>query len=824
MLNLNHFRSKAKGVSDLLNHLALVGDGVIQLKDGALLAGYFFAGEDTASATAARLNLISRRVNRALARLGNEYATTFDSVRLPVASYSGRDESHFPDPISQLVDEARRERAMSKGQHYVTQQVLTIKYKPPSKSQNWLSGQFHDGGVKQVGRDLDRHLETFSKSLKQLEDDLLDVLQMTRMETYKEEIDGREVLRDELLNYVNYCINGNAPAINVPTTGMYLDTALSANPLWNGHNPKLGDQFIAVVGIEGYPAEVWPSVLDVLNHMAIPFRASYRFIHLEQQTALTLLKKNRLRWEQQIRPFMDQLTKNNSGQINEDAAMMAHEVRAAETDAQSALVSFGYATPVIVLMDDDLGRLQENARIVAAEIAKIGFNTRVETENALQAWLGSLPGHTHENIRRPLLHTLAWANMAPLSTVWPGSRTNPSKLFPPDSPPLFLASTTGATPFWLNFHVDDLGHTLVLGPTGSGKSVFLAYSALSWRRYEGATICVFDKGSSMEATVKACGGNHFDMSPDGHDTPKLCPLKYLDTAADRLKSQELIEVMYQLSANMPVTPEQRSTIRDAINTLSTRQNGRSLGHFITMVQDKAVREAMRFYTEKGLGEMLGADADEEPNMVGRNVFSVFEMEELLNMGHKAASPALLVIFDRIERTMKGQPTLVIVDEGWVVLANELVRGKVIEYLRVFRKWNGVVLFATQSLADIADSGIVGIINESCPTKIFLANGEAERSAELYGLLGCNEREVEIIGQAQRKRDYYIGQPNGRRLIQLDLDPLTLAFAGTASKEDRARIAQLEKEHGSAWPYRWLDERRVAYRHLLPQENEVRNAA
>lgn len=824
MLSLTHFRSKAKGVSDLFNHLALVADGVIQLKDGALLAGYFFSGEDTASSTASRRNLISARVNRALARLGDEYATTFDAVRMPVSVYSPREASHFADPISALVDEARRERALAQGQHYVTQQVLTIKYKPPSKRQSWLAKQFYDGGLKQVGRDLDRHLETFAKSLQQLEDDLLDVLEMTRMESYEEvEPNGRTVHRDELLNYVNFCVSGNAPAINVPATGMYLDTALGGNALFNGHTPKLGNQYIAVVGIEGFPAETWPGVLDVLNHMAIPYRASYRFIHLEQHTALALLKKNRLRWEQQIRPFMDQLMKNQSGRINEDAAMMANEVRAAETDAQSALVSFGYATPVIVLMDEDLGRVQENARIVAAEIAKLGFNTRVETENALQAWLGSLPGHTHENIRRPLLHTLAWADMAPLSTVWPGNRFNPSKLFPPQSPPLFLASTTGATPFWLNFHVDDLGHTLVLGPTGSGKSVLLAYSAMSWRRYRDATIVVFDKGGSMEATVKACGGHHFDMSPDGLDTPKLCPLKYIDTAADALKAQEVIEVMYSLAASVPVTPEQRALIRDAINTLRTRKTGRSLGHFINMVQDKPLREALRFYTEKGLGEMLGADADEEPDMVGRDVFSVFEMEELLNMGEKATIPALLVIFDRVERAMVGQPTLVIVDEGWVVLANPLVRDKIIEYLRVFRKANGVVLFATQSLADVAESGIVGIFNESCPTKIFLANPEADRSADLYGLLGCNEREVEIITQAQRKRDYYIAQPNGRRLIQLALDPLTLAFVGASSKEDRKRVEQLVASHGDAWPYRWLEERGVSYRHLLSQQ-EVRHAA
>lgn len=846
MLNLQFHRSKAKGVSDLLNHQALIdlnpivdeagrpkldrtgkvqrqGGGIV-CKDGALLAGFFFRGEDSASSTNGRRNQISGRVNRALARLGNEYATFFEAVRMPVAAYSPREASAFPDPISQLVDEARRERAMRGDEHFITEQVLTIKYMPPSKRQNWLVSQFFDGDVKTVGSDLDRHIEDFDKTLRQIEDDLSDVLTMRRMGSYFEtDSAGIERHRDELLNYVNFTVGGNASAINVPPTGMYLDVALGGQELFPGNYPRLGDKHVAVVAIEGFPAETWPGILDVLNHMAIPYRAVYRFIHLEQHTALKLLKKNKLKWEQQIRPFMDQLMKNQSGRINEDALEMAREVAAAETDAHSALLSFGYATPTIILSDTDLGRLEENARIVAAEIAKDGFNTRIETVNALMAWLGSLPGHTAENIRRPLLHTLSWADMAPLSSVWPGATTNPNPLYPPNSPPLFVASTSGHTPFRMNCHSGDVGHTLILGPTGAGKSVLLAYMALQARRYPDATIFVFDKGASMQASALACGGAYFDMTPDNSGAAKVCPLQYLETAADLAKASEFIETLYVCQFDHPLTPAQRGLVHEALVTLASRPEGRSLTNFKLIVQDDDVREALHYYTLGGaMGDLMDADTD-AGDLVAENPFAVFETEELMSLGEKAVVPMLAYLFDLIERRLKGQPAFVILDEAWMMLGHPAFREKIKEWLKVFRKKNCVVIMATQSVADVQSSPIASAINESCPTKIFLPNPDAERTTKLYEEMGLNEREIEILGQARKKRDYYVTQPEGRRLIYLDLDDVTLAFVTASDKEARSQIEMLRRDHGAAWPYRWLDRRGVSYRHLLPQ-SEVRHAA
>ena len=186
--------------------------------------------------------------------------------------------------------------------------------------------------------------------------------------------------------------------------------------------------------------------------------------------------------------------KTQGGIVNEDALLMTSQADAAIADASSALVAFGYYTPVIVLMDRDRATLTENARLIVREIQREGFTARIETVNTMEAWLGSLPGHPMPNVRRPLIHTGNLADLLPLAGVWTGRDENPCPFYPAGSPPLLYAATSGATPFRVNLHVGDVGHTLIFGPTGAGKSTLLCTVALQALRYPGVTICAFDKG------------------------------------------------------------------------------------------------------------------------------------------------------------------------------------------------------------------------------------------------------------------------------------------------------------------------------------------
>jgi type IV secretion system protein VirB4 len=536
-------------------------------------------------------------------------------------------------------------------------------------------------------------------------------------------------------------------------------------------------------------------------------------IYLDQHETLAELRKYRRKWKQQVRGFWTQVFKMQGGSVNEDAVTMTGQAEAAIADASSAQVAFGYYTPVIVIMDEDRTKLIEFARLVVREIAREGFAARIETVNAMEAWLGSLPGHTVPNVRRPMIHTGNLADLLPLAGVWTGQAENPCPFYPPASPPLLHGATSGATPFRINLHVGDVGHTLIFGPTGAGKSVLLCTIALQALRYPGVTISAFDKGRSMWATVRACGGRHYDIAGDAGG-PSFCPLSVLETDADLAWAEDWVATCFELQSGRGPTPGERDAMHRAMLLLRTA-NDRTLTHYVAQVQDETVRSALRYYTLEGtLGRLLDAEEDG----LAEAPVAVFEIEDLMAMGERNLIPVLLYLFRRFERSLKGQPAYLLLDEAWIMLGHTAFRAKIREWLKVLRKQNCAVVLATQSLSDAARSGILDVLIESCPTKIFLPNEEAGTSGtpehpgprDLSLAMGLNDTQVEIIRSATKKRHYYLVSPEGRRLFDLGLGPVALSFAGVSSKERISHLDQLAQRDGDRWPFSWLEEQGVEY--------------
>ena len=818
MLRLKPFRDKAAGVADLLNWSHLVDSGIVLCKDGSLLAGWFYRAPDIASSTDGERNWLSGRVNAALARLGAGWASWIDAVRLPAASYPEAERSHFPDPVSRLVDAERRAQFLREGSHYEGEYAIVVQFTPPLRRKSKLADLIYDDDPTETVSPASRILEQFKKALGDLEDAVGDAVSLRRMESYTfADRFGRDHLRDHLVNYLHFALTGEEVALNVPPAGAYLDAVIGGRELWAGDTPRLGNaldgRFICCVAIEGFPAESFPGILDMLDHLPISFRWSTRMIYLDQHETLAELRKFRRKWKQQVRGFWTQVFKTQGGSINEDALFMSSQADAAIAEASSALVTFGYYTPVIVLMDADRVALIETARLVVREITREGFSARIETVNTMEAWLGSLPGHTVPNVRRPMIHTGNLADLLPLAGVWTGHDANPCPFYPAGSPPLMHGATAGATPFRINLHVGDVGHTVVFGPTGAGKSVLLCTIALQALRYPGVTICAFDKGRSMWATVNACRGRHYDVAGDAVG-PAFCPLSILQTEADVAWAEDWIATCFELQAGRPPVPGERETIHRAI-VLLREANDRTLTHFVAQVQDETIRSALRYYTLEGtLGRLL--DAEEDGLAEAR--FIVFEIEDLMAMGERNVIPVLLYLFRRFERALKGQPAYLLLDEAWVMLGHPVFRAKIREWLKVLRKANCAVILATQSLSDAARSGILDVLIESCPTKIFLPNEEATTAGtsehpgprDLYEAMGLNETQIEIIRTATKKRHYYLVSPEGRRLFDLGLGPIALSFAGISSKEQIAHLDRLSQHDGDRWPFAWLDEQGVEY--------------
>jgi type IV secretion system protein TrbE len=822
LLGVKPFHDKASSLSDLLNWAALVDEGIVQTKSGALIGGFFYQGRDVASSTEQERNYIAQRVNATLARLGSGWVTWHDAVRLPAPAYSRPEESHFPDPISALIDEERRQYFLSTGELFESQYALTFMYTPPVRRNSKIVDFLYDDDAAQDQAPATRILEHFKKTLADIEDALGDLFGLRRMQSFAvTDASNHPVVRDELVNFLNFTLSGAPDPVNIPDPPMYLDAYLNIGELWPGDIPRLSDELIQVVAIAGFPAESYPNILSVLDSLPIPYRWSTRFIYLDSGEALTALNAFRRKWRQKVTGLAAQVFRTKNATVNQDAVSMAGQVDAAITEAQSHLVTYGYYTANIIVRGTDRAVLAEQARYVAREITRLGFAARVESVNTIEAWLGTLPGHPLPNIRRPLLHTRNLADLLPLASVWPGLNQNPCPFYRQPAPPLMHVATTGATPFRLNLHHGDLGHGLIFGPTGAGKSVLLVTLAAQGRRYPNASITAFDKGRSMYALVSATGGRHYDLAGDT-GSPGLCPLAYLESESDAAWAEEWLSACFALQVDHAPSPRQREEIHRAIGLLRQSPHGRSLTDFVATVQDTELRSAMANYTIDGV---LGPLLDAREDGLAESSFTVFEIEELMGLGEKNLIPVLLYLFRRFERSLRGQPAYLFLDEAWIMLGHPVFRDKIREWLKVLRKANCAVVLSTQSLSDAVKSGILDVLLESCPTKILLPNEEADKGGsgsvlgprDLYTLVGLNETEIEILKNAQKKRDYYFISPAGRRLFELRLGPTALAFVAVSDKTTLAHLKDLKATHGSNWPIHWLQERGISHGATITHE-------
>lgn len=818
-LKLKKHRAKDAGLADLLIHAAVVDDGVIVGKNGALMAAWLYKGDDNASSTEEQRELVSLRINQAFAGLGSGWMIHVDAVRRPAPNYSPRGVSHFPDPLSAAMDDERRRLFEGLGTMYEGYFVLSLTFFPPMLAQQKFVELMFDDDAAVPDHKARTHglIEQFKRDCKSIEGSLSSVIKMQRLRGNKLELeDGRKVTHDDFLSWLQFCVTGVTQPVMLPSNPMYLDAIIGGKELWGGVVPKVGRNFIQAVAIEGFPLESAPGILSALAELPCEYRWSSRFIFMDTHEAVKHLDKFRKKWKQKVRGFFDQVFNTNNGNVDQDAMSMVQDAADAIAEVNSGLIAQGYYTSVVILMDEDRERLEASARMIEKAIERLGFAARIESINTMDAYLGSIPGHGVENVRRPLINTMNLADLLPTSTIWTGLADAPCPLYPPLSPALMHCVTQGATPFRLNLHVRDLGHTFMFGPTGAGKSTHLAMIAAQLRRYEGMSIYAFDKGMSMyplaagiRAATNGKSGLHFTVAADD-EALSFAPLQFLETKADRAWAMEWLDTILALNG-LETTSEQRNEIAKAVLTMHTEKS-KTLTDFSNAVQDEKIRQALGQYMIDGsMGHLLDAEHDG----LALSDFTVFEIEELMNLGDKYALPVLLYLFRRIERSLKGQPAVIILDEAWLMLGHPVFREKIKEWLKVLRKANCLVLMATQSLSDAANSGILDVIVESTATKIFLPNVYArdEETSLLYRRMGLNNRQMEILATAVPKRQYYYVSENGRRLYDLALGPLALAFVGASDKESVAAIKALERKFGAGWVNEWLAGRGISIKDI-----------
>ncbi|TNF69491.1 MAG: conjugal transfer protein TrbE [Gammaproteobacteria bacterium] len=789
MLNLFEFRKKSDRLTDLLPWAALVAPGVILNKDGSFQQSLMFRGPDLESSTEPQLVSATARLNNALKRLGSGWGLYIEARRRHAIGYPKS--GHFTDPISWLIDVERRDLFEREGENYESDYYITFQYLPPQETISKVSNVFVRKNKAEDRSSLSAYkklLAYFTKTVNQLYDISQDFM-----------YDVRFLTDQETLSYLHNCISDKEQKVNVPDTPMYLDGVLADTPLVAGLEPKLGKYHIRTVSVLGFPTTSVPAMLDALNYLPMSYRWVTRFLPLDKVDAEKILTKYRRQWFAKRKGVLtllkETLSKSESAMVDSAAMQKSIDADEAAQELADDFVSFGYYTATVTVWDEDKDSVYEKQREIERVINGLGFVTVSETVNAVEAWLSSLPGQPNANVRMPLMHSLNLSHLLPFSAVWAGPTENEHL----KAPPLLYARTAGHTPFRLSNYIGDVGHQMILGPTGAGKSVLLNVMGAQFLRYKDAQVFVFDKGGSFYALTSGVGGQYYEVGDVGKGGLVFQPLAYIDDMKERIWAAEWV-IGLLINENITITPEVRETVWNALNALAeVPKEQRTLTGLKSFTQDSHLRLALETYTLGGpYGEVL--DCDEEHFEKGN--WQCFEMERLMATPNIIA-PVLAYIFHVLEKRFKGQPTLMILDEAWLFLDHPIFADKIREWLKTLRKQNVAVVFATQSVDDALNSPLVSALNESCPSRIFLPNDRAMEPsvAEGYESLGLNTRQIQILAHAIPKRQYYFQSYKGNCLFDLGLGPIALAFCAASRPEDKKIVTQIrEKSQGNHQEY------------------------
>ena len=797
MMNLAEYRRTASRLADYLPWVALVGQGVVLNKDGSFQRSAKFRGPDLDSAVAAELVGVAARLNNSFRRLGSGWAIFVEAQRSEAGTYPN---DVFPDPASALVDAERKADFEEEGSHFVSDYYLTFLWLPPAeeaaRAEIWLYEGRETSGVNP--HELVRgFIDRTDRVLALLDGFMPECRWLTDAET---------------LTYLHSTVSTKRHRVRVPETPIYLDALLADEALTGGLEPRLGSAHLRILTITGFPSVTTPGLLDDLNRLAFPYRWSTRAILMDKTDATRLLTKIRRQWfakRKSIAAILKEvMTNEQSALVDTDAANKALDADMALQELGADMAGIAYVTATVTVWDEDARRADEKLRLVEKIIQSRDFSVMVETVNAVDAWLGSLPGHAYANVRQPPVSTLNLAHMVPSSAVWAGPERDDHF----GAPPLLYGRTEGSTPFRLSLHVGDVGHTLVIGPTGAGKSVLLALMALQFRRYPRSQIFAFDFGGSIRVATLAMGGDWHDLggrlTESAESSVSLQPLARIEQTQDRAWAADWIVAILQREG-VTITPEAKEHIWTALSSLASAPiEERTITGLSVLLQSNDLKLAIQPYCVGGpYGRLLDAEAE---NLGDASVVA-FETEGLLESG--AAPATLAYLFHRIADRLDGRPTMIVIDEGWLALGDPAFAKQLSEWLVTLRKKNASVIFATQSLAQLEKSSIAPAIIESCPTRLLLPNDRAvePQITAIYRRFGLNDRQIEILARAIPKRDYYCQSRRGDRLFELGLSEVGLALCAASSKSDQALIADILAEHGrDGFLAAWLTARGVEW--------------
>lgn len=679
----------------------------------------------------------------------------------------------IPIPTHRIFTE-QQEKINNRYNCYVTENYITInfsidRFHSIQKLMKKLKITRNNENLeKKMQQDFSKHINFFKEKIHEFISQIDPVI-----------LDGEILKGEELQAFLLSQVTGDFFKRIKISDNNSLDEYFSLSEFENrGRYSKINDEYIACIAFVSFPDLIRTRILKELESLKFPFRYVARFA-VEKQSRLQFRFKNTREYHKISTHSMGEYaTKSFSGYEDETSRDLANEVQEAIKELRKKQSIFGQMTATVIVKDKNYSNLEDKINAVLKITRFNGFWCKNDTYNMYSSYFGAVAGNNGMNKRTGLTPSTSLLCMVSMSTPFLGFQYNEHL----KEHSLVNGLTENNDLYHFNLHVSDVGHTLIVGPAGSGKSVLLGLIASQFMRYKNAKIIFFDKNQSSKVLCRCSGGEFYNI---GNDDFSFQIMENVNIEKYKNFVREWLLSIAELEKE-ELSIDEKNLITETLNHVAQLpKNERTFTSFESLLANNRLKRIFDNYINGSYKRYFNRNRE----VAGSN-FIVYEMDAILK-DKKLVNFILNYLFFNIEQqVLTGEPTLIIVDEAWTALNNEFMKKQLEEWLRELRKKNASVIFATQSLSEVNSSSIAPVIMENCKTKVMLPNEGAERNRELYRYMGLSDEEIEKVRNALPKREYFIKNDIGSALVTFDLGKETIDYIGASRIEDINTIDEI----------------------------------
>lgn len=509
-----------------------------------------------------------------------------------------------------------------------------------------------------------------------------------------------------------------------------------------------GVKYAGIISIKEYAPHTAAGIMDAMLQLPFEFimSQSFQFVNRQSNLASMQLQQRRMMQSQDL------------------ATSQVREISSALDMAMSGHIAFGEHHLTITAIEDSLNGLEAALSMVNAELVNVGIHPVRESMILEQCYWAMQPANWEFIGRKAKINTLNISAFAAMHN-YPVGKADGNHWG--DAVTVF--DTTSGTPFYFNFHARDVGHTTIIGPTGAGKTVLMNFLCAQSQKFN-CRMFLFDKDRGAEIFVRAIGGTYSHIDPG-----KKCyfnPLQLDDTMENRSFIAEWLRAL--VSANgEPITAEDLETIQRAIegNYKLDKPDRvlRNIAPFFGLDTAGSIASRLKSWYGNGRFAQIFDNVEDAIDFHSDTVFG-FEMGDVL-ANKICLIPVLLYLFHRIQISLDGTPTMIVLDEAWALIDNAVFANKIKDWLKTLRKLNGMVIFATQSVEDAMNSAISDTLIQQTATQIFLPNPKATDAYRKAFML--SEREFNLLKTTDPGTRYFLVK-QGKDVVvaRIDLSGMT----------------------------------------------------